>query len=170
MRAHLGEFRLHSMCRVLGVHRSGLLRLAAATVGARKREDDRLLGLIKHSWLASGVYGYRKVTVDLRESGETCSRHRVHRLMKGEGLRAEVGYGSKSRYRGGPVSVIANVLNRKFAPTAPNRVWVTDITYIRTYEGWLYLAAVMDLYSRQIVGCAIGKLKRRTRWLSPAPT
>ncbi len=106
MRAHLGEFHLHSMCRVLGVHRSGYYVWQRQTVGARKREDDRLLGLIKHSWLASGgVYGYRKVTVDLRESGETCSRHRVHRLMKGEGLRAEVGYGSKPRYRGGPVGV-----------------------------------------------------------------
>ncbi|WP_334001133.1 IS3 family transposase, partial [Burkholderia cepacia] len=155
MRAHLGEFRLHSMCRVLGVHRSGYYVWQRQTVGARKREDERLLGLIKHAWLASGgVYGYRKVTMDLRESGETCSRHRVHRLMRGEGLRAEVGYGSKPRYRGGPVGVIANVLNREFAPTAPNRVWVTDITYIRTYEGWLYLAAVMDLYSRQIVGWA----------------
>ncbi|WP_236873239.1 IS3 family transposase [Burkholderia sp. MSMB0856] len=155
MRAHLGEFRLHSMCRVLGVHHSGYYVWQRQTVGVRKREDDRLLGLIKHSRLASGgVYGYRKVTVDLRESGETCSRHRVHRLMKGEGLRAEVGYGSKPRYRDGPVGIIANVLNREFAPTAPNRVWATDITYIRTYEGWLYLAAVMDLYSRQIVGWA----------------
>lgn len=77
-------------------------------VSARKREDDRLLGLIKHHWLASGgVYGYRKVTMDLRESGETCSRHRVLRLMRTEGLRAEVGYGSKPRFRGGPVGVVA---------------------------------------------------------------
>lgn len=103
---------------------------------------------------SGGVYGYRKVTVDLRESGEACSRHRVLRLMQREGLRAEVGYGSKPRYRGGPVGVVANVLNRDFAPDAPNKVWVTDIIYIRTYEGWLYLAAVMDLYSRQIVGWA----------------
>lgn len=96
MRAHLGEFRLHSRCRVLGVHRSGYYVWQRQTVGVRKHENDRLLGLIKHSWLASGgVYGYRKVTVDLRESRETCSRHRVHRLMKGEGLRAQVGYGSK---------------------------------------------------------------------------
>src|SRR5690606_8862080 len=74
--------------------------------------------------------------------------------MKAEGLRAQVGYGSKPRHRGGPVGVVDNVLNREFAPDAPNKVWVTDITYIRTYEGWLYLAAVMDLYSRQIVGWA----------------
>jgi len=60
------------------------------------------------------------------------------------------------RYRGGPVGVVGNVLNREFAPEAPSSVWVTDITYIRTYEGWLFLAAVMDLYSRQIVGWATG--------------
>lgn len=143
------------MCRVLGVHRSGYYVWQRQLVSTRKREDDRLLGLIKHHWLASGgVYGYRKVTVDLRESGEVCSRHRVLRLMQSEGLRAEVGYGSKPRYRGSPVGVVANILNRNFAPDAPNKAWVTDITYIRTYEGWLYLAAVMDLYSRQIVGWA----------------
>lgn len=74
--------------------------------------------------------------------------------MQSERWCAEVGYGSKPRYRGGPVGVVANVLNRDFAPDAPNKAWVTDITYIRTYEGWLYLAAVMDLYSRKIVGWA----------------
>lgn len=117
--------------------------------------NRRLLGLIKHHWLASGtVYGYRKITHDLRERGERCSRHRVLRLMKAEGLRAQIGYGRRPGYRGGPVGVVANVLARDFAPDRPNRVWVNDITYIRTYEGWLFLAAVMDLYSRQIVGWA----------------
>ncbi|WP_413688717.1 IS3 family transposase [Pseudomonas aeruginosa] len=155
MRAHIGEFRLVAMCRVLGVHRSGYYAWVRQSLSRREREDQRLLGLIKHSWLASGgVYGHRKITLDLREAGETCSRHRVQRLMKAEGLRAQVGYGSKPRHRGGPVGAVDNVLNRDFAPDAPNKVWVTDITYIRTYEGWLYLAAVMDLYSRQIVGWA----------------
>lgn len=74
--------------------------------------------------------------------------------MKREGLQAQIGYGSKPRHRGGPVGVVANVLDREFTPEAPNKVWVTDITYIRTYEGWLFLAAVMDLYSRQIIGRA----------------
>ncbi len=97
---------------------------------------------------------YRKITLDLREAGEHCSRHRVRRLMKIEGLSAQIGYGSKPRHRGGPVGVAENVLNRDFAPNAPNKVWVTDITYIRTYEGWRFLAAVMDLDSRQIVGWA----------------
>ncbi len=74
--------------------------------------------------------------------------------MKAEGLCAQVGYGSKPRYRGGSIGVVANVLNRDFSPEAPNKAWVTDITYICTYEGWLFLAAVMGLYSRQIVGWA----------------
>lgn len=155
MHAHIREFRLCTMCKVLGVHRSGYYAWLRHPASMREREDGRLLGLIKHHWLASGsVYGYRKITTDLRETGEVCSRHRVWRLMKQEGWRAQVGYGSKPRHRGGPVGAVDNVLNRDFTPGAPNKVWVTDITYIRTYEGWLYLAAVMDLCSRQIVGWA----------------
>ena len=107
MRAHAGEFRLCAMCRVLGVHRSGYYAWLRAPTSQRDREDQRLLGLAKHHWLASGgVYGYRKITLDLREAGETCSRHRVRRLMKAEGLCAQVGYGSKPRYRGGPVGMV----------------------------------------------------------------
>ena len=156
MREHLREFRLCAMCRVLVVHRSGYYAWLRQQASARERDDERLLGRIKHFWLASGaVYGHRKITLDRREAGETCSRHRVRRLMKREGLRAQVGYGSKPRFRGGPVGVVGNVLDRAFTPEAPNKVWVTDITYIRTYEGWLFLAAVMDLYSRQIVGWAM---------------
>jgi putative transposase len=155
MRMFAREFRLCAMCRVLGVHRSGCYAWLRGGASARERDDQRLLGLIKHHWLSSGgVYGHRKITLDLRESGEACSRHRVRRLMKLEGLRADVGYGSRPRHRGGPVGVVDNVLDRDFAPDSPNCVWVTDITYIRTYEGWLFLAAVMDLYSRQIVGWA----------------
>ncbi len=155
MRAHAREFRLVAMCRVLGVQHSGYYAWLRHGASAREREDQRLLGLIKHHWLASGtVYGYRKITLDLREAGEHCGRHRVLRLMKAEGMRAQVGYGRKPRCRGGSVGVATNVLNRRFAPEAPNTVWGTDITYIRTCEGWLFLAAVMDLYSRQIVGWA----------------
>ena len=157
MRAHIREFRLVAMCRVLGVHRSGYYAWLRQGTSARERDDQRLLGLIRHHWLASGaVYGYRKITLDLREAGEHCSRHRVRRLMKAEGLRAQVGYGGTPRHRGGPIGLVENVLNRDFAPETPNQVWVTDITYIRTYEGWLFLAVVMDLYSRQVVGWSTG--------------
>ncbi len=74
------------------------------------------------------MYRYRKITLDLHEAGETCSRHRVRRLMKGDGLRAQVGYGSKPRLRAVRRGVVANVLDRDVAPTAPNRAWVTDVT------------------------------------------
>ncbi|MBK0025008.1 IS3 family transposase [Stenotrophomonas sp. S48] len=155
MREHLERFRLTAMCRVLGVNRSGYYAWAGNPDRPRRREDDRLRGLIKHAWLASGtVYGYRKITRELRESGERCSRHRVRRLMKADGIRAEIGYGRKPRHRGGPVGLAENVVNRDFSPSGPNKVWVTDITYIRTYEGWLFLTVIVDLYSRQVVGWA----------------
>ena len=157
MQAHLDQFRVISMCRVLGVQRSGFYAWRRRPHSDRQREDQRLLGLIKQAWLESGtVYGYRKITDDLRDLGERCGKHRVARLMKGEGLRAQVGYGRRPRPRGGQVSTVApNRLDRRFDVSAPNTHWVTDITYIRTHEGWLYLAVVLDLYSRQVVGWAM---------------
>ncbi len=156
MKQHADEFGLAAMCRMLGVHRSGYYAWLKEPASARDKDDQRLLGLIKHSWLESGsVYGHRKVTTDLRELGETCSRHRVARLMKSAGLRAMVGYGRRPRPLSGPVgSVAKNVLARGFKVSEPNRAWVTDITYIRTYDGFLYLAVVLDLFSRQVVGWA----------------
>jgi len=156
MKQHADLFGLAAMCRMLGVHRSGYYAWRQGPASARERDDQRLLGLIKHSWLESGsVYGHRKITTDLRELGETCSRHRVARLMKSEGLRAMVGYGRRPRPLNGPAgSVASNVLARGFKVSEPNRAWVTDITYIRTYDGFLYLAVVLDLFSRQIVGWA----------------
>ena len=156
MKEHASEFRLAAMCRVLGVQRSGYYAWQRLPACARAREDERLLGLIKHAWLESGsVYGHRKITKDLRELGERCSRHRVQRLMKQEGLRAMVGYGKRPRPFNGPAGAVAeNVLAREFTAEAPKQVWVTDITYIRTYEGFLFLAVVLDLFSRQVVGWA----------------
>ncbi len=92
--------------------------------------------------------------LDLREAGETCSKHRVERLMRQNGLRALHGYRTRRISVGKPSVLIPNVLKRQFSVTRPNRVWVTDITYIRTWQGWLCLAVVMDLYSRRIVGWA----------------
>lgn len=156
MKQHADEFRLAAMCRVLHVHRSGYYAWLRSPASARARDDQRLIGLIKHCWLESGsIYGHRKITRDLRELGETCSKHRVARLMKREGLRAMVGYGRRPRPLSGPIGAVAsNVLSRAFTADAPNRAWVTDITYIRTYEGFLYLAVVLDLFSRQVVGWA----------------
>ncbi|MGD3359716.1 IS3 family transposase, partial [Xanthomonas citri pv. citri] len=108
-------------------------------------------------WLASGsVYGHRKIAKDLRDLGERCSRHRVHRLMRTEGLRAQVGYGRKPRFHGGtPCKAAANLLDRQFDVTEPDTAWASDFTFIRTHEGWMYLAVVIDLFSRQVVGWAM---------------
>ncbi|MFJ7145606.1 IS3 family transposase [Pseudomonas protegens] len=100
-----------------------------------------------------GVYGYRKIHDDLREVGEDCGRHRVARLMRLEGLRSQTGYRRRpGKYGGKPAVASPNLLKRQFDVVKPNKVWVTDITYIRTYERWLYLAVVLDLFSRQVVG------------------
>lgn len=97
-----------------------------------------------------GIYGAPRVFLDLREAGETCSKHRVERLMRENGLRALHGYRTRRVFVSKPSVIIPNVLQRQFTVTRPNRAWVTDITYIRTWQGWLYLAVVMDLIpSRQ---------------------
>ncbi|MGY5845707.1 IS3 family transposase, partial [Vibrio cincinnatiensis] len=111
----------------------------------------------KQCWLESGgVYGYRKLHRDLRDLGEQCGINRVHRLMQRAGLRAQVGYRKPRAPSGEQHVVTPNRLERQFDPLAPNTAWVTDITYIKTHEGWLYLGAVMDLFSRRIIGWSMG--------------
>ncbi|HDR2984075.1 IS3 family transposase [Stutzerimonas stutzeri] len=148
------DYSVRRLCLTLKVHASGYYAWLAEPKSARAKDDQRLLGLIKHSWLESGgVYGYRKIHDDLRELGEACGKHRVARLMRLEGLRSQTGYRRRpGRYGGKPPVASPNHLERRFNVTEPNRVWVTDITYIRTYEGWLYLAVVLDLFSRQVIG------------------
>jgi putative transposase len=101
-----------------------------------------VLGLIKQAWLESGAaYGYRKITPNRREIGESCGKHRVYQLMRAEGLRAQGGYGRRPQPQSGKPAVVApNLQNREFGVPAPNTHWVTESTYIRTHEGWLYLA------------------------------
>jgi putative transposase len=135
-----------------------------------QREDARLLRLIRASFVAShGIYGAPRVFLDLREAGETCSKHRVARLMRQAGLRALHGY--RTRWAVGKPSVlIPNVLQRQFTVTRRNKVWVTDITYIRTWQGWLYLAVVMDLFSRTIIHSDQGTQFGSDAWnSSPQP-
>ena len=141
------------MCKVMTVNPSGYYAWRARPITERQRENQRLAGLIKQSWLESGgVYGYRKIAHDLRDLGEGCGKHRVYRLMKQEGLRSQTGYRRHPGRYGAPSVVAPNRLEQKFDVEAPNRAWVTDITYIRTHEGWLYLAVVIDLFSRQVIG------------------
>ena len=137
----------------MNVHPSGYYAWKLSPLSNRAREDIRLTGLVKQSWLESGgVYGYRKVTMDVRDLGETSGKHRVYRLMKAEGLRSTTGYRKRKGHYGKPSIVAPNQLKQQFDVEKPNQVWVSDITYIRTHEGWLYLAVVIDLFSRQVVG------------------
>jgi putative transposase len=137
----------------MSVHPSGYYAWRVKPICERGKKDQRLIGLIKRSWLESGsVYGYRKITADLRDLGERCGKQRVYRLMRTEGLRSQTGYRRRKGRYGKPALVVPNRLEQRFNVQAPNQVWVTDITYIRTHEGWLYLAVVLDLFSRQVVG------------------
>lgn len=151
------------MCNVLRLHPSGYYAWRKAPESARAIEDRRLLGHIKQSWLESGsVYGYRKVSDDLKDLGEQCGRNRVYRLMKQASLRSQTGYRKRVGVRYGPPAVLApNRLQQQFDVSSPNEVWVTDITYIRTHEGWLFLAVVLDLFSRQVVGWSMGARMER---------
>ena len=162
IKAHREQYRVDAMCRILEVAPSGYYEWRACPVSKRAREDARLLRLIRASFVAShGIYGAPGVFLDLREAGETCSKHRVMRLMRMNGLRALHGYRTRRWSVGKPAVLIPNTLKRQFTTTRPNKAWVTDITSIRTWQGWLYLAVVMDLFSRKIVGWSTGPTIQR---------
>lgn len=117
------------------------------------KEDTRLLALIRDSWRASGrVYGSRRVLGDLREIGEACGQHRVARIMRQHSIKAQHAYKAPRPIAGRPSLLAPNHLNREFTTSQPEQTWVTDITYIRTWQGWLYLAEVIDVFSRKVVG------------------
>ena len=113
--------------------------------------------MIEKAWNDSGkIYGYRKIHDDLIDMGEAVSENRVARLARLEGIQAHIGYKKKPGVYGGKPSVVVdNTLDRRFAFDAPDRAWVTDITYLRTHEGFAYLCIVFDLFSRCVVGWAV---------------
>jgi len=155
---HRNEFPIRVMCRLFKIHPSGFYGWIEKPESDRAIEDKRLLKLIKGFYIASGAtYGSPWIHRDLRESGEICSVHRVAKIMRSNKLKAQIGY--KRRYiKGGKTATIAgNILERNFNPTKPNERWVSDITYVRTYEGFLYVAMVLDLFSRRIVGWSMDK-------------
>ena len=141
------------------VHPSGYYDWLRQPESHRELEDKRLTDLIKQFWVESGCYsGYRNIHLDLLEEAKVaCGRDRVLRLMNQAGIQAERGYQTpKGMYSGKPHLVIPNTLAREFEVEHPNQWWVSDITYIKTYEGFLFLAVVMDLYGRNIVGWSMG--------------
>src|SRR6218665_455553 len=141
------------MCEALGVSRSGFYAWVTRPRSQRSLDDERLGAQVRPSFLASDrTYGARRVWHDVLALGQRCGLHRIERLMRAQALRA------RPRRRGlpkdcGERSAIAdNVLDRQFQADAPNQKWVADFTYIWTAEGWLYVAVVLDLFSRRIVG------------------
>ncbi|WP_431810088.1 IS3 family transposase [Jejubacter sp. L23] len=150
---HRTVWGVMTMCRVLNVARAGFYAWLHNPVSARDKDNQRLLMLIRDSYsLSGGVYGYRRVHGDLNEIGETCGKNRVGRIMQLNRIKAVRGYKAPRRIVGRPSIVAPNRVQRQFTVVRANQVWVTDITYIRTWQGWLYLAVVIDLFARNVVG------------------
>lgn len=154
---HAGQYDVDTMCRVLEVSRSGYYAWRRRPLSRRAREDRQLLPKIRaiHKQTRR-AYGSPRIYRELKGQNVTCGRHRVARLMREAGLRAK----HKRRFRATTDSahshpIAPNHLKREFTVTEIDAVWLADITYLRTREGWLYLALVMDLCSRRIVGWAM---------------
>ena len=151
---HKKEFSIQAMCKVLAVSRAGFYAWSKRPESLREREDKKLVDLIKISFHRSRqTYGYRRIHADLKQLQYACSRDRAARLMRENSLIPKM----RKRFKATTNSkhtkpVAANYLARQFTANAINERWVSDITYVATNEGWLYLAVVMDLYSRKIIG------------------
>lgn len=152
-----GRYGVWVLCRVMKVSPSGYFawrRRALGRKGRRHQENERLLLAIRATWKKSHkTYGSPRVFAELRAQGDKCGRHRVARLMRKHGLSAQVRrrfvVTTDSKH---DLPVAANLVDQQFATDDPNARWTADITYLWTKEGWLYLAGVLDLCSRRLVG------------------
>lgn len=149
------------MCKAFHVSRSGYYAYISRSESARSKENKKLLETIKIIHKKShGIYGAPQITNNLPEN-QKASKGRVARLMKANGIRSKVAKKYKATtYSKHNLPVADNILNRNFIAEKPNQKWVSDITYIATKEGWLYLAGVMDLYGRRLVGWAMDRHMR----------
>jgi len=152
---HRGIWPIGWMCEALGISRSGFYAWRTRPRSARAQSDAVVGPAVRSSFVLSDrTYGARRVIRDVHAAGHPCGLHRIERLMRAQGLRA------RPRKRALPVdtgersvhALAPNVLDRQFSATAPNQKWVADFTYIWTQEGWLYVAVVLDLFSRRVVG------------------
>ena len=146
------------LCEALGVSRSGFHAWLHRGLSARAVADEELTTKVRTSFIASArTYGARRVWRDVLADGASCGLHKIERLMRANALRA------RPRRRGLPkdegersnLSVAPNALDRQFWADQPNRKWIADFTYVWTAEGWLYVAAVIDRFSRRVVGWSI---------------
>jgi len=150
---HKTEFRIGSMCRILKVQRSGFYKWLLTPKSNRHLADEKLLVEIRHFFSESdSSYGSPRIHQDLLETGIRCGRKRVERLMRLNDLRAVRTYKQRHHRYFKPSVLSPNLLERQFVAESPNEKWVTDITQVRTHEGWLYVAIVEDLFSRMVVG------------------
>jgi transposase InsO family protein len=164
MDAHRGEFRIGTMCEVLGVSRSGYYAWRRRPRSQRDETNLRLSETIRALHEESrGIYGSPRIYAALRRRGVACGRHRVARIMRDEGIRSK----TKRRFRyiatkREEMPAAPNRLERCFTAASPNRVWASDITIVKTAEGWLHLAIVLDLFSRKVVGWAMSEAVTQT--------
>lgn len=164
--AHRGTFKVGRMCKLLKVSRSGFYAWLTRPESHRSRENRALEAKIRVFHAAShGIYGSPKIHQDLIDDGVRCGKNRVARIMREAGIRSR----RKKKFKATTNSrhnlpVAENLLDQDFAAKTPDSVWVGDITYVPTQEGWLYLAVLIDLYNRKVVGWASSS--RMTRQLT----
>jgi putative transposase len=150
------SFPVHLMCRMLGVSRSGYYGWRDRPPSRRSREDTALTEKVREIHRRSRhTYGSPRVHAELRALGTRCSRKRVERLMRKSGLRGCMRGRRRGTTHRGKRALAEDLLKRNFAATEVDRVWVADITYVATAEGFLYLAFILDVHSRRIVGWAM---------------
>jgi transposase InsO family protein len=155
--AHTGAYTVAFMCRVLGIAPSGYYAWRACPTSTRAQQDEALQPHVRAAFEASRRrYGSPRVHAELRAQGHHVGRNRVARLMRASGLRARV----RRRYRNTTLSkhrepLAPNVVARTFEVSAPNQVWVSDLTYLPTPTGFVYLAVILDLFARRVVGWAV---------------
>jgi len=153
---HRGIWPVAWLCEALDVSRSGFHAWLNRSPSARTRHDEVLVTTIDRSFKSSDrTYGARRVWHDVLAEGLNCGLHRVERLMRENGLRARPRRRGLPRDIGERATISDNILDRAFEASAPNQKWIADFTYIWTAEGWLYVAAVVDLFSRRVVGWAM---------------
>jgi putative transposase len=157
--AHESEYGVQQMCRVLGVCRSGYYAWRKRPASRHTQANERLLVQIRMEYRRSQqTYGSPRIYKHLRDQGVVCSRKRVAHMMRLVQLVAKKGHRRRhprTTQRDPHAQPAPNLLHQEFAALAPNRKWASDITYIDTAQGWLYLAVVIDLFSRRVVGWAM---------------
>lgn len=159
MMQHKKQWQIEEMARVLGVSRSGYYKYRNKQPGKRQQENGVLLQTIRTIFkMSRQTYGSPRIHAELKEQGFSCSRPRVARIMRRGEMAAKMRRIFKRTTRvDGRRTVAPNLLQQDFSALAPNQKWVADITYVKTQEGWLYVAAILDLFSRKVVGLSMGE-------------